>query len=258
MELERLQRAWDDLGRDDPLWGILTWPGKRGNRWGADEFFATGESDVQQVMSHVDSLGRDFARRRALDFGCGVGRMTQPLARYFDEVCGVDIAPSMIDWAERFNGYGERCTYRVNKSNDLGCFPHGTFDFVLSHLTLQHMPPECAKAYVREFLRVLSPEGLLVFQMAGEPTARRPRPVALVRRCVRGAIPEGLIRLCRKLRYGHLIDMHGIPREEMVAFLEGNGGLILDVQQDTSAGGGWTSFRYWVVREASSPGAGER
>ncbi len=248
MVLERVRRAWEELGRRDPLWAVLTWPGKRGNRWEPDEFFAIGESDVSQLMGHIESLGHSLLRRRALDFGCGVGRMTQPLASRFEEVWGVDIAPSMIESARRFNRYGDRCKYRVNDSEDLRCFSDDTFDFVLSHLTLQHMPPDCAKQYLREFLRVLVPGGLVVFQMAGEPTRERPRGVALVRRWLRWFVPEGLIGMYRRIRYGHLIDMYGIPREKMVGFLEENGARVLEVQADTSAGGGWTSFRYFVSK----------
>jgi ubiquinone/menaquinone biosynthesis C-methylase UbiE len=236
------------LGRKDPLWAILTWPGKRGHRWDRGEFFETGERDVERLIGYIDSVGHSFSRRRALDFGCGVGRMTQPLARHFDEAWGVDIAPSMIELARRFNELGERCKYRVNDAPDLRCFSDDTFDFVLSHLTLQHMPPESAKQYMKEFLRVLAPGGLLVFQMAGEPTKVRPASIRRLRRFVRGLIPEALIKLYRKARYRHLIDMHGMKREEVVRVLEENGAEVLDVRPDTSAGGGWTSFRYCATK----------
>jgi len=249
MDLKHLQRNWDDLGRADPLWAVLTWPGKRGKRWDPEEFFAVGAAEIEALLRHIESLPVEVQRRKALDFGCGVGRLTQPLTEHFQEVWGVDIAPSMIELAGKYNRYGDRCKYRVNDSDDLRLFADATFDFVHSHLTLQHMHPHLARGYIREFIRVLAPGGLLVFQMAGEPTVTRRGPVRTLRRCVRRVIPEGVIRLCRRIRYGHLIDMYGIPREQMVEFLEGNGALVLDVQADTSAGGGWTSHRYWATKE---------
>jgi SAM-dependent methyltransferase len=248
MDLKDLRRNWDDLGRKDPLWAILTWPGKRGGRWTADEFFATGAADVEDLMEYLRSLGGTPDSRRALDFGCGVGRVTQALVAHFEEVWGVDIAPSMIEHAREFNWHGDRCKYRLNEEEDLRFLADDTFDLVYSKLTLQHMPPRLAVRFIRELVRVLAPAGVLVFQMAGEPTAARTGLLSAVRRFLKRLVPAGLIRCYRRLRYGHLIDMHGIPRNRIVALLSESGARVLDVQEDTSAGGGWTSFRYCATK----------
>ena len=50
MELEDLQQHWTAFGEQDPLWAILTAPGKRGGGWGLDEFFATGRPEVEEVL----------------------------------------------------------------------------------------------------------------------------------------------------------------------------------------------------------------
>ena len=85
----------------------------------AGRILETGAREIRDVMSYVEGLSIPLRRRRALDFGCGVGRLTQALVRYFDEVCGVDIAPSMIEWARKYNGCGDHCLYFVNASDDL-------------------------------------------------------------------------------------------------------------------------------------------
>ena len=103
MNIKRLRRHWDALGKSDPLWANLTNDDKRGGKWDADEFFLTGEQEIEEVMDFVGSLSVTFEHGRALDFGCGVGRLTQALAARFDEVWGVDIAPSMIEMAGRYN-----------------------------------------------------------------------------------------------------------------------------------------------------------
>jgi SAM-dependent methyltransferase len=248
VDLKALQRNWDRLARKDPFWDMLTWPGKDRGRWAPDEFFATGVSEIDDVMRYLDSLDVRLRTKRALDFGCGVGRLTQPLAHHFDEVCGVDIAPSMISLAREHNLHGERCRYFLNDSDDLSQFGEGAFDFIYSKLTLQHMPPPYAKKFVAEFLRVLGPEGVALFQMAGEPTRRRAPAVRRIRRAVRWLVPEPLILLYRRLRYGHLIDMYGISPSEVLEVVQRNGGEVVDVVQDSSAGRGWTSFRYCVHR----------
>lgn len=103
MDIKTLQSKWDNLAKIDPLWAILADAEKKGNRWKIAEFFETGVKEINSLMEYVDSLDITIAQEnsRALDFGCGVGRLTQALANYFDQVYGVDIAPSMIELADR-------------------------------------------------------------------------------------------------------------------------------------------------------------
>jgi 2-polyprenyl-3-methyl-5-hydroxy-6-metoxy-1,4-benzoquinol methylase len=111
MNIKQLKKHWNRFGKADPLWAVLTWPDKRGNRWQLDEFFQTGEQEVDSVLNHVRSLGINLRGSRALDFGCGVGRLTQALAKHFKEVCAVDIAPSMIQLAKKYNRHGRKCRF---------------------------------------------------------------------------------------------------------------------------------------------------
>ena len=141
MNIKRLRRHWDALGKTDPLWANLTNDDKRGGKWDADEFFLTGEQEIEEVMDFVGSLSVTFPYGRALDFGCGVGRLTQALAARFDEVWGVDIAPSMIEAANRYNRHPGTCHYYLNDRTDLTRFEDGSFDFIYSNIVLQHMRP---------------------------------------------------------------------------------------------------------------------
>ena len=165
MDLKELQVNWDELGRRDPLWAIITDPQKRDRKWGLNDFFKSGQMHIEQIMGQAQRLGLPFRRGLALDFGCGVGRLTLPLCPYFSHVIGVDIAPSMIELANKYNPHGDKCMYLVNDAPDLNIFEDNSFDFVLSWFTLQHIEPEFSKQYVKEFLRILAPGGLLVFQM---------------------------------------------------------------------------------------------
>ena len=63
-----------------------------GSPWDAKDFFQTGVTEIDRVMEYAATLPVSFARHRALDFGCGIGRLTQALASHFSEVHGVDIA----------------------------------------------------------------------------------------------------------------------------------------------------------------------
>jgi len=169
MELAELRSTWDELGRQDPLWAILTQPAKKGQKWDRAEFFKTGEHNIKSVMNYLDALKLRFPRDRALDFGCGVGRLTQALCNYFQECRGVDIAQSMIDLARQYNQHGSRCMYYVNGSDDLGLFEDNSFDFIYTNIVLQHIDPIYSKNYIKEFLRTLRPAGIVIFALPSDP-----------------------------------------------------------------------------------------
>ena len=174
MNLEELQRNWNAFGESDPFGAILTVPSKIGGKWKTAEFFRKGVEEIAKIMDYIQSLrlGTGLKRGEALDFGCGVGRLTQPLCDHFERCSGVDIAPSMIRLANQFNRHGARCRYYLNAVDDLSLFEDGRFDFVYSNIVLQHMKPEYSRRDMKEFLRVLAPGGLLIFQLPSQPTDR--------------------------------------------------------------------------------------
>ena len=96
-------RDWDDLALVDPFWAVLAADDKRGGGWELSEFLSTGEADVEQILATAAELGRPTRHERALDFGCGVGRLTRALARRFDEAVGIDVSERMLEQARRLN-----------------------------------------------------------------------------------------------------------------------------------------------------------
>src|SRR5262245_46241457 len=171
MRLRALRRHWDRLGRQDPLWAVLTDPEKRHGGWDVDQFFRAGADELSAILEHAAQLGLDVPRRRALDFGCGVGRVTRAMAGAFERSDGVDISASMLRIARRHNRDPSRCVYHLNVARDLSIFPDASFTFVFSTLVLQHIAPHDSKRYIRELLRVVAPGGLLVFQVPSHRTA---------------------------------------------------------------------------------------
>lgn len=251
MYLKSLQQKWDSFGHTDPLWAVLASPQKQGNKWRLEEFLETGQEYVRSLMEYILSLGVDVPRSKALDFGCGVGRLTQALAQYFGEVHGVDISPSMIALARRYNSHGARCQYRVNRSSDLRDFPHDSLDFVCSFITLQHIEPRWSKRYIKEFLRILAPHGVLIFQLPSELSPGiRSRRLKKIRQLVKPIVPMPVLNACHRARHGNqpVLDMFGIPRNSLIRFIEENQAKVIDVVQDGAAGEDWISFRYCVTK----------
>lgn len=171
--LSELQRTWDRLGRVDPYWAICSDPSKQGGRWDLPEFFRSGRQEIAEVMALADLVGLPRDRGRALDFGCGAGRLTQALCDFFGQCVGVDIAPSMIELARTHNRFGARCQYVLNETTALGFLPDESCDFIYTNNVLQHMNPALARGYLGEFLRVLRPEGLLIFHVPMKPRESR-------------------------------------------------------------------------------------
>ena len=201
--LKALRRQWDRYGRADPLWAVLSLPEKRHGRWDEAEFFATGEREIEDVLAHARTLGIQVNPARALDFGCGVGRLAQALLPRFERVDGVDIAPSMLELAARYNKDPARCVFHLNERADLALFPDRSFTFIYTSLVLQHVETELARGYIREFLRVLAPGGLLVFHLPSEPFPETGRAAAR-RSFVSGALPKEALRARVSADVGHV------------------------------------------------------
>ena len=169
MNLMGLQETWDELATKDAMWAVLTGPLATARDWDEHAFFATGVAEIDSVLDRVRLAGVIPRFHRALDFGCGPGRLTQALAAQFESADGVDISSAMIDRARAFNRLGDRCRYHLNETDRLAAFADATFDFVYSVITLQHMEPQYSRRYIQEFFRVLRPGGVVVFQLPGEP-----------------------------------------------------------------------------------------
>jgi 2-polyprenyl-3-methyl-5-hydroxy-6-metoxy-1,4-benzoquinol methylase len=252
MNLRRLQRHWNRLAQSDPMWAVLTEFDSKGIAGGVEEFFATGRAEIEDVMRELDGLGAHVPRGSALDFGCGVGRVTIALADHFEEVHGIDIAPSMIELANHHRGERGRVVYHLNTSQGLQLFEDELFDLVYSARTLQHIDPRYTKTYLREFLRILKPGGFLVFQLPAKrlvhglgSTTQRQR----LKRWLARLLPHPIVDLYRIIRYRQpWMEMHGIPLQETVTLLHGCGGRVLRIHTDES--GEWLNARYIVSKVA--------
>ena len=248
MDLRKLQAHWDAFGRADPLWAILTDPQKSGGKWEWEEFFRVGEREIEEILERVAALKIEIRHGQALDFGCGVGRLTQGLCRHFEQCCGVDIAPSMLRLAGEHNRHGARCRYMLNAAADLRLFAHDTFDFIYSSLVLQHMRPRYVKRYLVEFLRVLAPGGCLVFRLPAEEREQPDRARRLLGRLYWRS--QDVLAVLRH-RVSPRMEMYGILQPEVVKLITDHGGEVRAVHDDGSPGPAWISFLYIVTKPAS-------
>jgi SAM-dependent methyltransferase len=242
--LKHVQQTYDALGAEDPLYAVLSFPGKEGNRWDPEVFFQRGEVEIDAVLADLKDRGVELNHQRALDFGCGVGRLTQALAKHFERVDGVDISRTMVQAAGEYNRHGDRCAYHVNTKPDLSLFGDGVFDFIYSNITLQHIPPEASEAYIREFFRVLRPGGVALFQV---PSGRRRSSHGLAAAWYR--FRSGTLRRAwKRLRGKPPVEIHSVHRDRVLELIAGSGGQLLDSWQEGSVRRKRTSWFYLASR----------
>jgi SAM-dependent methyltransferase len=160
---------WEKWGRQDPYYGVITDERYRAGRLTAEaraEFFASGEAHVEGVITTCRRLFEpSFAPKRALDFGCGVGRVLVPLARISELVVGADVSRAMLEAAERHcTASGVSNVYLV-VSDDALTQVQGQFDLIHSTITLQHIEVERGLVILTHLLHRLAPGGIAAIQL---------------------------------------------------------------------------------------------
>lgn len=252
MKLGKLQKHWQDLALQDPLWAVLSWPDKQNNRWEAEEFLETGRSEIKSAMEYLKRLEVSFGHDSALDFGCGAGRLTQALADHFEHAAGVDIAPGMIARAKKLN-QKQNCSFALNTTADLAMFPSNSFSFIYSRLTFQHMRPEYTKLYLSEFMRVLEPGGVALFvQPAKRPISYDAIREAGVKEAIKMLIPSSLQNLIRnaigELKRKPVMELHGIDKNTMIKWLDVHNSQLVNIDEFGKLGADWICYRYCIKK----------
>ena len=250
MGLEDVRTQWESIGREDPLWGVLSHDGKENGNWDAGEFFDHGVQDIERIMVQLGLLGATPEPRAALDFGCGVGRLTRPLAGRFDAVTGVDVSAPMLDEAQRLSDAGERIRYVLNTAESLP-FAGASFDFVLSLIVLQHLPARLSSGYIKEFIRVLRPGGVAVFQVPAGELEGSASENPLTRRVMNSLPSQWREEIHRRRSRSDVRDlpMHALPRAKVLRLVDRTRrARVIGCLEDGFAGPGWRSFTYVVRR----------
>ncbi len=254
VHLDAHRRDWEDLAALDVYWSILSDPAKRHGAWEEDEYLQSGIAEINAKLARAAQLGHEPAWGDALDFGCGAGRLTQALGRYFERAVGVDVAAAMIAAAERLRGSVENCTFVLNDEPHLRVFDECSFDLVFTTIVLQHLRSRGdIRTYVREFLRVARPGGLIIFQLPSSiPVRHRVQLRGRMYRLLRtlGVQPSMLYR-----RLGlQPIRMQFIPTAEVTALIERSGGSVLAV--DETPVNGVVSAVYYATKRDAPSGSG--
>ena len=159
-----------------------------------DAFWADGERLLDRILGDLElevGPGDDL-----VEIGCGIGRLTRPLAARADSVTALDVSPRMLELARVHNPESASVDWVLGDGRTLAPLGDRSADGVFSHVVFQHLPdPAITLGYVREMGRVLRPGGWAGFQVSNAPEIHRRPP--LVRRArgwiaaARGRGPHG-------------------------------------------------------------------
>ena len=173
-----MRRDWDRRALENARYYVATGQ----NEWTDEEFFAAGEQELQDhICNDLGNIcqGRDPKTMQVLEIGCGAGRVTRAIARFFGDVYAVDISRNMVRQARRSVAPFPNAHIFRNNGRDLSAvrrqwwhrFGIGgklEIDFAFTCLVFQHIPSRAViERYVSEVNRLLKPGGLFKFQVQG-------------------------------------------------------------------------------------------
>jgi ubiquinone/menaquinone biosynthesis C-methylase UbiE len=167
-----MRADWNARAREDAHYYVAF--GRRSQD--ESEFFSTAADVIRDLEGELKRFSPEIGgkSRRALEIGCGPGRLMRPISRHFSEIHGVDVSDEMIQQArEKLQDIPHAHAHHASGS-DLALFPVDHFDFVYSYAVFQHIPSaEVVFSYLRETVRVLKPGGFARLQINGLPKSAR-------------------------------------------------------------------------------------
>lgn len=167
---------WNKFGELDPYFSVIT--DKNYKKEHIDEkalnaFFQSGDEYVESVMKRIHTImGTHFHPKHTMDFGCGVGRLVIPFAKYSGRVLGVDVSGPMIAEAEKnCRAFGitnvelVKDMIKLRKSGE-------TFDLIHSYNVLQHIPTHKGLVLIKSMTDMLEEDGIGVLHFPFHCTSK--------------------------------------------------------------------------------------
>lgn len=155
---------WQRYGKEDPYYAVLSAEKYRRehlNEQALEEFFTSGRENIDYILNVIRTqLDPSYRPARALDFGCGVGRLVTALAAEVPSVVGVDVSPDMLQEAKR------NCAARGLQNVELVLGDEelsrveGQFDLITSYIVFQHIPVERGEMLFKNLIGHLQEGGV--------------------------------------------------------------------------------------------------
>jgi SAM-dependent methyltransferase len=239
----RIREAWTHMGAIRPHHSVLS-----GNNYlpqnidqrAVESFRASGAREALIIKSILERHGHDPAHSQTcVEYGCGLGRVTIPLAKMFNKVEAYDISPTHLTSAKTYAVESDACNIEFHlRSVELAAKPLEECDFFYSRIVFQHNPPPIIRELIATSLKCLRTGGIAIFQ-----------------------VPTYASGYCFRVRdylskEQHLdMEMHCIPQSEVFSLIDEAQCHLLEVDEDNAIGriGSWISNIFVVRRPVTKP-----
>jgi SAM-dependent methyltransferase len=215
--IAHVRRCWEFMGQHRPYHSVLTVPTFLPEAFKGNEgaFWASGYSDAQVLERMLARHGVQSTKNlTCIDFGCGVGRVTGPLAERFAAVHGYDISAPHLEIARRRTSKAE---FHLARSLPMALV---LADVFYSRIVLQHNPPPIIALLIKSALECLKPGGLAVFQVPTYAVGYSFTAKSYIRR--RGSSMD--------------MEMHCLPQHHIFKIVAKTGCRLLEVREDDAGG----------------------
>jgi SAM-dependent methyltransferase len=137
------------------------------NHYRIDAFLAGGRERADAIVSALESTGFSPGTcRRALDFGCGCGRVIRHLAdRIPAEWHGSDLNPRLVAWCRDNLSFA---TFTTNELAPPLPFEDSFFDLIYAISVFTHLDEGFQNRWLAELHRVLAPGGAALVTTHGD------------------------------------------------------------------------------------------
>ena len=230
-------QVWAGLGEADPHWSVLTEDRYRRSRLdpaALATFRASGVGEVARLNAWLDRADWRLPPGAACaEYGCGVGRITAPLARQFGHVTGFDVsAPHLAEAQATMDAEGitNAAFVQVRGPDDLAALD-GT-DLFYSVISLQHSAPPIIETVLTRAFHGLRPGGCAFFQVPTYAAGYSYDPAR--------ASPA------------FEMEMHVLPQRRILQLAHDAGLIVAEIQPDWCVGrpGEWISSTFLLLRPA--------
>lgn len=161
---QRMRQEWDRrVAHDYRYWmsdGISS----------DEEMFQAGERDFEILIQGLSKEA--LATQRALEIGCGVGRLVHSASAIFNSVIGLDVSEQAIAEARRLLKAKSNVELMLGDGIGLGEIESSSIDFAYTFAAMSSMPVSVIAMYLLELSRVLKPGAQMRLQLyLGSPQA---------------------------------------------------------------------------------------
>ena len=227
-EIDRLwahiSSVWAALGETDAFWSVLTTDRYKSDNLSdemTEEFYDSGRVDLDYFQAYLRRAGFSASQfPSAVEYGCGVGRVTNWLAPQFETLRAVDISKShlvaAVPYLSRKHRNIELRLLQTKEDLDL----LNGFDVFFSLIVLQHNPPPIILDILHRAFVGLNPNGLAFFQV---PTYSQ-------------AYSFDLSRYWSDVAHQKSMEMHFVPQGDILRLADECGTKVLEIRNDHCIG----------------------